>query len=239
MLDGVVEGDAVGRRVVEARQFLPPVSSEVSQTGVLRDLAALAEHLEIELVELVPLSQIGRHDQPPCLLALGAVLTLPVQAGLWDRLGRAVPVDAQSAHELLELVPQLHQLAEDRHVFRAVDVRLGAEAAEQLDCVGPGRVARRLQRQQPVAQRLFGYARLRYDLLDEEHELAIGLLIGRIFGHLAVDLRLRLEEHRSEIAPLLQPGLGGGRGQFGSKQSVDVRLDGAPVKRVNLWKRHE
>ena len=34
--------------------------------------------------------------------------------------------------DLIELVAQLQQLAEDRHVFGAVDVRLGAEAAEQL-----------------------------------------------------------------------------------------------------------
>ena len=67
----------------------------------------------------------------------------------------------------------------------------------------------------------------------------VGFLVGGVLGHLAVDLRLRLEEHRSEIAPLLQPGVGGGRGQLGGEQSVDVRLDGAPVKRVNLWKGHE
>ena len=115
-----------------------------------------------------------------------------------------------------------------------VDVRLGAEAAEQLDCVRPWRVAMRLQRQQPVAQRLLGYARLRHDLLDEHQELPVGFLVGGVLGHLAIDLRLRFIEHRGEIAPLLQPGVGGGRGQLGGEQSVDVRLDGAPVHGVEL-----
>ncbi len=236
VLDRVMKRKAVGGCIIEAGQLLPFVGPEVGEAGVGRHLAAQRQHLAVEVVEGRAVRQVGVHHQPPRPLPFGTVAAEPAHAGLRDRLAHAVPVHGQAAHDLVEPILQLHQVAEDRHVFDAVDAGLGPEPAQQLDRIGRRRVLG--ERQQLVAQRLRADADARDDLFDQDLEAAVGFGVGRVFRECAVDLALRFVEHRRQVAPLLQPGAGVRRGQVRGQQGVHVRLDGVPVQGVEGWISH-
>ena len=147
MLDGVVEAEAILRRVIEALVVGEGVGAEIGEAGGMGDLVAQDEELIVKLLELVGVLQAALDDGLPCGLAAGTVGLFLDAAHAGEGLLLAVELHGHAAADFLVLLGELGDLRFARDVFLAVNFHLRLDAAaidlvERRQLAGRGRFAR-------------------------------------------------------------------------------------------------